>query len=68
MLLAEETESTKEIRRNVCCKLAETLLFGCSEAKYTKPGLYQALHMGGATKKVIMKIVLLWKSPKSYSN
>ena len=38
MLFAEETESTKEIRRNVCCKLAETLLYGCSEGKYTKPG------------------------------
>lgn len=38
MLLAEETESTKEIRRNICCKLAETLLYGCSEGKYTKPG------------------------------
>ena len=38
MLFAEETDSTKEIRRNVCCKLAETLLYGCSEGKYTKPG------------------------------
>ena len=37
MLQAEESESTKEIRRNVCIKLAEVLLHGISEAKYTRP-------------------------------
>jgi len=37
MLFAEETESTKEIRRNICCKLAETLLYGCSDGRYAKP-------------------------------
>ena len=37
MLQAEESESTKEIRRNVCTKLAEVLLHGISDVKYTKP-------------------------------
>lgn len=38
MLQAEESESTKEIRRNVCCKLAEILLHRMSDVKYVKPG------------------------------
>lgn len=37
MLMAEETESTKEIRRNICCHLAETLLHSCSDGKWTRP-------------------------------
>ena len=37
ILQAEETESTKEIRRNVCCKLAEVLLYGVSDTQYVKP-------------------------------
>jgi len=37
MLMAEESNSTKEIRRNVCCQLAELLLSNCSSAKYQRP-------------------------------
>eukprot|EP00095_Tigriopus_kingsejongensis_P000698 maker-scaffold58_size443543-snap-gene-2.14 protein:Tk00698 transcript:maker-scaffold58_size443543-snap-gene-2.14-mRNA-1 annotation:"tetratricopeptide repeat protein 7b" len=37
MLQAEESDSTKEIRRNVCCKLAEILLHRVSDIKYIKP-------------------------------
>ena len=37
MLSAEETESTKEIRKTVCCKLAEALLYGISDARYARP-------------------------------
>ena len=53
MLQAEESESTKEIRRNVCVKLAEVLLHGISEAKYTRPEQETSpkrgpLHRGGA--------------------
>ena len=53
MLQAEESESTKEIRRNVCIKLAEVLLHGISEAKYTRPEQETSpkrgpLHRGGA--------------------
>lgn len=39
MLVAEETESTKEIRRNVCCQLAEVLISNCSSVKYVRPDL-----------------------------
>ena len=34
MLMAEETESTQEIRQNVCCQLAEVLVSNCSNMKY----------------------------------
>ena len=37
MLMAEETVSTKEIRRNVSCQLAEVLISNYSSAKYQKP-------------------------------
>lgn len=35
--MAEESDSTRDIRRSVCCQLAETLLHSCSDGKYTKP-------------------------------
>merc|ERR1719334_2515237 len=37
MLMAEETVSTKEIRRNVSCQLAEVLISNYSSSKYQKP-------------------------------
>jgi hypothetical protein len=37
MLMAEESDSTREIRRNVCCHLAEALLHSSTDGKYTKP-------------------------------
>lgn len=37
MLQAEECESMKDIRRNVCWKLAEVLLHGVSETSYITP-------------------------------
>ena len=37
ILMAEESESTKDIRRAVCCQLAEALLHSNSDAKYSKP-------------------------------
>ena len=39
MLMAEESTSTKEIRRNVSCQLAEVLISNCSTAKYQRPDL-----------------------------
>ena len=35
--MAEESESTKDIRRTVCCQLAEALLHSGSDGKYSKP-------------------------------
>ena len=37
ILMAEESDSTRDIRRAVCCQLAEALLHSCSDGKYTKP-------------------------------
>ena len=37
--MAEESESTKDIRRSVCCQLAEALLHSNSDAKYAKPDI-----------------------------
>ena len=37
MLMAEESDSTRDIRRAVCCQLAEALLHSCSDGKYSKP-------------------------------
>lgn len=39
MLMAEESESTTEIRQNVCCQLAEVLISNCSNTKYIRPDL-----------------------------
>ena len=39
MLKAEESESTTEIRQNVCCQLAEVLISNCSNTKYIRPDL-----------------------------
>ena len=39
MLMAEESESTTEIRQNVCCQLAEVLISNCSNTKYVRPDL-----------------------------
>ena len=39
MLMAEESESTQEIRQNVCCQLAEVLISNCSTTKYVRPDL-----------------------------
>lgn len=36
MLMAEESDSTKDIRRAVCCQLAQALLHSNSDSKYTK--------------------------------
>ena len=35
--MAEESDSTRDIRRAVCCQLAEALLHSCSDGKYSKP-------------------------------
>ena len=37
--MAEESESTKDIRRSVCCQLAEALLHSNSDTKYAKPDI-----------------------------
>ena len=37
ILMAEESDSTRDIRRAVCCQLAEALLHSCSDGKYSKP-------------------------------
>ena len=39
MLMAEETDSTTQIRQNVCCQLAEVLVSNCSNTKYVRPDL-----------------------------
>ena len=39
MLMAEESESTQEIRQNVCCQLAEVLISNCSSTKYVRADL-----------------------------
>ena len=39
MLMADESESTQEIRQNVCCQLAEVLISNCSSTKYVRPDL-----------------------------
>ena len=39
--MAEESESTKDIRRAVCCQLAEALLHSNSDAKYAKPDVLE---------------------------